>query len=152
MKTIETITQIDAPAEVVWQIITDFERYPEWNPFITELCGSLREGARLRATFTVAGRKPQTFEPRITVIEPGKRLVWSGRLAIPRLFDAEHILAVDGLDRSATFTHREHFRGLLVPVLGKTLAATHDAFRAMDAALARRAESQTTTATPLRDV
>ena len=152
MKTIETITDIDAPADVVWQIITDFDRYPDWNPFITELHGSLHEGARLRATFTLAGRKPQTFTPRITILEPGRRLVWCGGLAIPRLFDAEHTLAVEASGPATVFTHREHFRGVLVPMLGKTLTATHDAFIAMDAALARRAEHQATTteAKPVR--
>lgn len=141
MKTIETITRIDAPPEVVWQIIADFDRYPEWNPFITELHGALRRGARLRATFALAGRKPQTFRPRITVLEPGKRLLqWHGRLAIPRLFDADHILAVEPHGTGSRFVHREHFRGVLVALLRKTLAATHDAFAAMDAALAHRAE------------
>ena len=29
-----TMTEIEAPAERVWHILTDFARYPEWNPFI----------------------------------------------------------------------------------------------------------------------
>lgn len=140
MKTIEVITHIDAPPEVVWQIIADFDRYPEWNPFITELHGALRPGARLRATFALAGRKPQTFRPRITILEPRHLLQWHGRLAIPKLFDADHTLAIEPHGTGSRFTHREHFRGVLVPLLGTTLAATHDAFAAMDAALARTAE------------
>ena len=81
MKTIETITEIDAPAEVVWQIITDFERYPEWNPFITELHGPVHEGARLRAH--VRPRRPQATDLRAPHHDPRTRqtprVVWPAR-------------------------------------------------------------------------
>jgi hypothetical protein len=126
----------------VWDVITDFAAYPQWNPFITSLEGELRQGARLRATFKLAGRKPQTFRPTVTVVEPGRQLTWLGRLAIPKLFDADHELAVAPVDGGTEFVHREDFRGLLVPLLSKLLTATHRAFVAMDAALASRAESK----------
>lgn len=141
MKTIETTTDIDAPPAVVWEIITDFARYPEWNPFITELLGELQQGARLRATFALAGRKPQTFTPTLTTVDPIQRLVWSGRLAVPRLFDAEHIFVVAPRGTGSRLVHQEHFRGVLVPFMRSTLTATHDAFTRMDAELTQRAEA-----------
>jgi hypothetical protein len=142
VKIIETTSHIDAPSEVVWRVITDFDAYPGWNPFITSLEGDLREGARLRATFQLAGRKPRTFRPTVTVVDPGRRLVWVGRLAVPKLFDAEHGFAVRPLDAGTEFVHTELFRGVLPPFLGGILTATHDAFTRMDAALVARAESR----------
>ena len=47
------------------------------------------------------------------------------------------------IEHRTELTHIEHFRGLLVPLLGGTLAKTHAAFLAMDAALARRATTAT---------
>jgi hypothetical protein len=143
VKTIETTTVIEAPADVVWSVITDFRAYADWNPFITALAGEPRLGARLRATFTLPGRKPRTFTPTVVAFEPGRRLSWLGRIAIPKLFDAEHILAVTSRDGGSEFVHTEHFRGLLPPLLGKLLAATHEAFVAMDTALKERAEVMT---------
>ncbi|WP_280314638.1 SRPBCC family protein, partial [Nocardia abscessus] len=35
---------IDAPADLVWQVITDFPRYGEWNPFVPECRSSLVPG------------------------------------------------------------------------------------------------------------
>jgi hypothetical protein len=139
VRTIETFTDIDAPPEAVWEVITDFPRYSEWNPFITALRGEPELGARLRATFSLAGRQPRTFTPIITILEPHRTLAWRGRLAIPGLFDAEHRLTIEPCRGGTTFSHREDFRGMLVPFARTTLAATHDAFRAMDAALAREA-------------
>jgi hypothetical protein len=141
VKTIETFTDVNARPEVVWDVITDFTAYGEWNPFITEISGELREGARLRAKFSIAGRKPRTFTPTVRVVDPGRRLAWRGRLAIPRCFDAEHVLAVEPAATGCRFVHREGFTGVLVPFLRSTLAATHDAFVAMDRALAQRAEA-----------
>jgi hypothetical protein len=136
MKTIETITDIEAPAEIVWSTVTDFARYPDWNPFIIELDGQAEAGSRLRATFALSGRRTRTFTPVVVVLEPGRRLEWRGRLAVPKLFDAHHILSVESRDGGCRFVQREHFRGLLVPMLGQMLAATHDAFGAMGDALA----------------
>jgi len=40
--------EIDAPVEVVWDIMADLPAYPEWNPFIHEIAGPLETGAHLR--------------------------------------------------------------------------------------------------------
>lgn len=37
MKPIHTQIQINAPARVVWDIVTDPDRYPDWNPFIPRI-------------------------------------------------------------------------------------------------------------------
>jgi hypothetical protein len=139
VKTIHNVTVVDAPAETVWRVITDLDHYGEWNPFITALSGDLRVGGRLSATFALAGAKPRTFTPTVTVLEPGRRLTWLGHLAIRGLFDAEHTIAISPREQRTELTHTEHFRGLFVPLLRGTLAKTHQAFLAMDAALARRA-------------
>ncbi len=36
--------EIQAPAEAVWAVITDFDRYPEWNPFVVSARSSLTPG------------------------------------------------------------------------------------------------------------
>jgi hypothetical protein len=36
---IKTEIPIGAPASAVWSILMDFERYPEWNPFIKKISG-----------------------------------------------------------------------------------------------------------------
>ena len=141
MRSIHSTTRVDASPEVVWEVLTDLPQYGEWNLFITALHGDLRVGGRLRATFTLPGRKPRTFTPVVTVLEPGRQLTWLGRVAIPKLFDGEHTLAVEPDGAGTTFVHTERFHGLLPPVMRGLLADTHDAFRAMDSTLARRAES-----------
>jgi hypothetical protein len=36
--------EIDAPPALVWEVLTDLDRYPEWNPFTISLVAALRDG------------------------------------------------------------------------------------------------------------
>lgn len=42
MPTIHTSIDIAAPPEKVWAALTDYERYPEWNPFMRRIEGDRR--------------------------------------------------------------------------------------------------------------
>jgi hypothetical protein len=39
---------IEAPAELIWGIIVDVARYPEWNPFNVRATSTLEIGAPIR--------------------------------------------------------------------------------------------------------
>jgi len=38
---IQSLVSIEAPAEVAWQVLTDLEHYPEWNPYTPRLVSPL---------------------------------------------------------------------------------------------------------------
>jgi hypothetical protein len=39
VKILESEIVIQAAAERIWDILMDFESYPEWNPFIRNIAG-----------------------------------------------------------------------------------------------------------------
>jgi hypothetical protein len=39
LKAIKTDIDIQAPAETVWEMLSDTDAFPSWNPFITRLEG-----------------------------------------------------------------------------------------------------------------
>lgn len=39
--------EIEAPVERIWEVLTDFEEFPEWNPFIRRIRGTSQVGSRL---------------------------------------------------------------------------------------------------------
>jgi hypothetical protein len=47
---------IDAPAGTIFDVITDLERYAEWNPWIVKAAGTPDEGATVRVRSLVGGR------------------------------------------------------------------------------------------------
>ena len=139
---IETQIDIDAPPERVWDVLTDFERHPEWNPFIREIRGEVREGAPLYVRLGPPDGKPMTFKPVVTSAEPARSFSWLGTLLAPWVFRGEHEFRLDPLGAGRTrFHHGEAFGGVLVPVLRKSLdTATRRGFELMNEALKAEAE------------
>jgi len=143
MQTLHASADIDAPAERVWSIVTDFARYPEWNPFIVRAAGEQRVGARLEVTIRAPDVRAVTFRPRVLDVEPGRLIRWKGQLWLPGLFDGRHALSVEPLDEGRSrFTTHEEVSGILVPVLGKVMRASQQGFEQMAEALRRRVAEQ----------
>ena len=141
MSDIHTSIEIDAPAETVWSVLTDFGAYPEWNPY-SRIEGDARVGERLRVSpGPEAGRSP-TFRPRVLVAD-GHELRWLGHLLTSGLFDGEHSFVVEDLgDGRSELTQSETFSGVLVrPILRFVGEQTEANFRGVNEALKDRAES-----------
>jgi uncharacterized protein YndB with AHSA1/START domain len=47
MPVYQTTFEIYAPATRVWDVLTDFRSYPQWNPQIPWASGSIEDGARI---------------------------------------------------------------------------------------------------------
>lgn len=45
-KQLASTIDIDASPQRVWQVLTDFAAYPDWNPFIVRAEGRPEEGVR----------------------------------------------------------------------------------------------------------
>jgi len=140
IRLIHTNVEIGAPAARVWDVLTDFVRFPEWNPFITRIEGKGEPGARLRIEIKPPGRSAMTFSPAVLAVRPAKELRWRGRLLLPGIFDGEHAFELEERGSTCVFRQSERFTGLLVPLLGGALEATERGFQAMNVALKRRAE------------
>ena len=112
MHVIDTEIVIDAPPERVWEVLTRFESFPDWNPFIRRIDGEPAVGSKLEVELEPPGGRGMTFRPRVVVVEANRELRWLGRLLLPRIADGEHSLTLEPLDNERTrFVHREEFRG-----------------------------------------
>lgn len=146
MQELESNVLINASAERIWRILIDFERYPEWNPFISRISGRPELGQQLDVRLTPPGGMTMSFKPQVVGVEAEREFRWLGKLLTKGLFDGEHIfeLREEGPD-TVRFVQRERFNGLLVPLLLlMARKSTLRGFEAMNQALKQRAESQTT--------
>jgi hypothetical protein len=141
LKTISDTTHIQSQPDVVWQILTGFGAYPDWNPFITQASGDIQVGQRLTLTIVPPGGGGMTFRPRVTAFEHGHVLEWSGTLGIPGLFDGRHTFILEPSAGGTTLTQKEAFTGLLVPLSARMLLRTKRGFKNMNDALQNRADS-----------
>jgi hypothetical protein len=135
--------EIDAPAAVVWSVVADLARYPEWNPFVVACTSTLVPGDAIHMRVRVLPWLAQPQTERVFEHVPGARL----RYGLPPLplgvLASDRAHAVHALGASRTrYVSRFELRGWLAPVvaalLGRRLRAGFDA---MTRALAARAES-----------
>jgi hypothetical protein len=135
--------EIEAPPDRVWDVLMGFESFGEWNPFIVSIEGDRSIGSKLRVRLRPPGGRTTTFRPTVTASEPARAFGWSGRLGVSGVFDGAHRFDLEALPGDRTrFVQSERFRGVLVPLLRRSLLSkTLAGFEAMNRALAERAEA-----------
>ncbi|WP_265107999.1 SRPBCC domain-containing protein [Halosolutus halophilus] len=143
MNQVEVFEEIDAPPDVVWDVLLDFESYPSWNPFIRSIEGVPVPGEQLRIRIDPPESRAFTYKPEVLAVEENWRLVWMGRLGVPFAFDGYHEFHLEPIaEGSGTrLLQRETVRGALVPLLFDRDEIARG-FRAMNRALKERAEAQ----------
>ncbi len=147
---IHTEIYIAADPGLIWSIITDLEKYREWNPFILRSRGKAQVGQRLECRPRLPGsRRVHRFRPVVTRCVPPEVFAWKGHAILPGLADGEHIFELFRAGEGVRLVHRQNFWGLAVPLVWKAIAPkTAAGFELMNRALKERAEKKGTTACP----
>ena len=138
---IVTTVEVRGEPERVWEVLTDFEHWPEWNPAMLEFTGRAAPGERLR--FRV--RSPEgggavTLKPTVLAAEPGRLLRWRGHFMVPGLFDATHEFVLDPIPGGTRVTQRERVSGVLIGLMSGVIARTERDNARADAGLKQRVE------------
>ncbi|WP_216914826.1 SRPBCC domain-containing protein [Nocardia noduli] len=140
---IDAAVYIDAPADLVWQVITDLPRYGEWNPFVKRCESTLEPGAPIDMLVTVIGSAPRKQREWIRTNIPGRELSYSmkpvpaGALRSLR----SHTVTPAGEHRTRYESHFE-LDGWLHPVVAAILGRNlRHGFEGMTAGIQLRAES-----------
>lgn len=142
MQQLDASIEIEATPERVWVVLTDFARYPEWNPFITEAAGDLREGARLKVTLKVPSTRPVTFRPRVLAVCPNQEITWRGVTGLRGLYDGVHTLSIEPLEEGrCRFRTHEDVTGVLSPFMEGITRRTQLGFEMLVRAVKQRAEA-----------
>jgi hypothetical protein len=138
---IHTTAVIEAPAFVVWQVLTDFPKYPEWNPFILKINGELKVNSKLAMEMKFANEKIVHGEFLVMGAEVEREISWGGKNG-GNLFVMEHRLAIQPLARNrVTFLHTGRFGGDIVLLVARNLhLLLEKQFENMNVALKARAE------------
>lgn len=139
---IATEIEIAASPERVWQVLTDFPAYPQWNPFMHLVNGELRAGGCLKARVLYRHGLRLSFRALVLRAEPARELRWQGVLLFSGLFQGEHSFVIQPLGEGRVrFTQHETYTGVLAPLLMAFLKERNRrGFEEMNRALQARAE------------
>lgn len=139
MKQYHTSISINASIEKVWQALTDFKTYPEWNPIVGKLEGTMREGEKI-STFIVPLQK--IYFPTLLSYKNEREIVWQGVQGTKFLLAGKHYYRLEKLSINETkLLHGEYFTGILCMFISdKTIQKMKNAFIKHNQILKQRVE------------
>ncbi len=139
---LNTEVVFNAPKEKVWEVLTDTDKYTEWNPFITSVKGEMKQGAQITNVMVNQG-KETTFTPVITAFEQYETLEWLGS-GLGGMFKGNHYFKItETKDGKTKMLHGEKFSGLLSGLIMQMIGKeTHANFELMNEAMKKRVEEK----------
>ncbi|MFN8283988.1 MAG: SRPBCC domain-containing protein [Chitinophagales bacterium] len=138
-KEIHTEIIINSTPEKIWSVLTNFESYAKWNPFITTLTGNVLVGNTIQVKIVPPESKGMSFKPKVITFETNKEFSWLGTVLFSGLFDGLHKFElIDNGNGTTTFKQSEQFNGLLVGLFN--LDNTKKGFESMNNKLKEIAE------------
>ena len=122
MREIRTEIDIKASPENAWEVLTDFNSFSHWNPFIRQISGAPKVGTKLKIHLHTSSGKSRTYRPTVSKVEPHRELRWSGKSFIPGMFNGERIFTLEPINTNhVRLVHREIFTGFGVALVGNRL-------------------------------
>lgn len=136
---IKTSIDIESTPTQIWQVLTDFKAYAEWNPMLRNVRTRLEPAAEVRFEVLRGGARPLKLKAGITELRHSKVLAWRGGPGA--IISGEHYFRIEQLDEQrCRFHHGEHFKGMLLPIFRRTLKNATSLYQAMNSALKQRVE------------
>jgi uncharacterized protein YndB with AHSA1/START domain len=140
--------EIEAPAAFVWEVLVDYPRYPEWNPYTVAVATTLEIGSTIDLTLPARDGSDGTFLNReyIRVVDPPHHLRYDTGEEIPGVFGVrDQWITALGQDR-CTYHTTDTLSGKYADiVMEKTGDWIKSGFDSVAIALKARAEQLLTT-------
>jgi len=130
LRSFRITTRIDAPADRVWQVMVDAERWHEWTPSVTRI--KLLDHRPLAVGSVAVIRQPR-FPParwKVTAIESGRSFTWVSIGPGVRVV-AHHSVEPAGPSSEATLSFE--YRGVFGGLLGRLTASITERYLALEA-------------------
>ena len=139
--------EIDATPEVVFDLLTDLAKYPEWNPFTEAVETELEIGEPVTLYVKMPGRPRVVQREWVNRVEAPERICWGIRWALRdagtgALTTNRHQLLESLGEARTRYTTWDEFSGWLVPLVFAIYGGPmRKAFAQMAEALRVRCES-----------
>ena len=134
---------VQAPAEVIWEIVHDLSRWHEWNPTYIQAEGQIRIGETLTMTLALPGEPHQVIKPKVLEWVPNEQLHWRLTFMGGLIKTLRYVEITPLSEAGCIVDNGEIFGGLMGSSLGKRMGrVVRRGFQAMNVALKERAEAE----------
>jgi hypothetical protein len=106
---VQSQVDVDASADQVWAVLSDFPSYPIWNPFIYPLKGEVRTGSQLEVTIH-PGTQTITYQATVIAVHRARQLTWSGQIFSGGVFETTYSFTIEplGSGKARLVSHESH--------------------------------------------
>lgn len=137
MLAFEAKIKINASAEAIWSVLTDVQKFPEWEPNVTRVEGEAGPGNKIVVHTKVSER---AFPVTVSEFVPHSRMVWSSGMPLG-LFRGARTFTLTPVDGGIEVKTREEFTGLLLPIFKGQIGDLQPTFTTFAEALKAKVES-----------
>jgi hypothetical protein len=122
MRELRADIHISAPIDQVWQVLTDFEHWSDWNPMVNHAGGR----ASVNSTLEITMRGPDSkdamkYRPIVLDVNPPNSFRWRATMLSGLMFTNDRVFELKEKNGGTDLTNREEFKGLLVPLFWKKM-------------------------------
>jgi hypothetical protein len=123
LKELTTEIQINSSPEILWDVLTDFKNYYQWNPILQKINGEPLIGNQLEINLQTVGGKNRVYHPKIIKIIPNQELRWKGNFLFSQVFSGERVFLIEKIsDNKVKFVNKEIFSGIGVRFTPRKMA------------------------------
>ena len=143
MREIRTEIQISAPIDNVWNILTEFNNWKDWNPTINRADGSASVGSKLNITIRGKdGKDASNYQPVVLESNAPNSFRWRANMMADFVFKNDRVFVLTAKDGGTQLIHKEEFSGLMVPLMWSMLKGfVGPTLENMNQALKKKVES-----------
>ncbi len=133
---------IQAPAEVIWESLSDIPGWEAWNPLYPKASGTVRIGNTLDLDLALPGLRPQAIQPKILDWAPADHIHWTTRSMNGWVRTVRYLEIEVLTETGCIFSNGELYDGWMGPRLAqKNRRAIRGGFALLSEALQQRAEA-----------
>ncbi|PCJ84523.1 MAG: hypothetical protein COA57_08995 [Flavobacteriales bacterium] len=121
-KTFSISRVFDINSDTLFQVVSDFNKYSDWNTIIPHAKGELKIGTTLELTMNMGG-KTKPFNPKVVAVDPGKSFSLSKILITKGIGELTHQFEFIYLPNNKTeFIQTWTGKGILVKMMWSKIA------------------------------
>ena len=138
MKEFKAKATIQATPETIGKILTHAPGFPEWDPNVERVEGTIAPGEKITVHTKFSER---AFPVNVSEFVPNQKMVWSSGMPFG-LFKGERTFTLNPQeDGSTKFAVQEQFTGALLFIIGRSIPDLSETFEQHAQGLKNKAEA-----------
>lgn len=126
MKQYAVTRAIAAASDEIWALLTNAPAYPDWNPAVVGIEGTIAPGEAIKLTSTVNPKR--AFSLKVTEYVEPERMVWEGGMPLGLFTGVRTFTLTPQANGSTEFSMVEVYSGLMEPLISKSIPDLTDSF------------------------